>query len=208
MRTTTTTTTTRPTLIAMLIGAALLQSGAAYAASPDYVGLDLGLRNTFDASCANGADCTHRARRSGRLYAGYGLGRGELFGKTNTSNIEVLAYSTSHANGAYRASNGALRQGSAKIGGVGVTHANAIAITDQFSIHARLGLAYSRTKVSMPGTANDSASRVGLAGGLGMSHAVNSNWSVHADWNYIPVSLGRSGKTEMDQYSLGARYTF
>ena len=44
--------------------------------------------------------------------------------------------------------------------------------------------------------------------GLGTAYAVTDNWSVHFDWDRVPVRYNGQQKATVDLFSLGLSYRF
>ncbi len=200
----------------LLAGAALLAGGAAGAAdlSPGYVGVDLGLRNHYSLDCLGGNACDKNANRSGKLYAGYTLGTGQLLGKTTVHAVELSVYNGGTATGAFKNGAGVLQQGEGKMSGVGVASAGSIKLSEDWAISTRLGVAYQRGKVSYlnyaPNTSigSDVKNHFALTGGLGLAYALDKHWSLKADWNYMQVKLGKAERSNLNTFSVGAAYNF
>jgi len=45
---------------------------------------------------------------------------------------------------------------------------------------------------------------------VGLSYALNRNWSLHADYDYVPIKtgVGSQGKGHVNMWSVGAVYHF
>jgi outer membrane immunogenic protein len=195
---------------ALLAGAALLAAGAAGAAdlSPGYIGADLGLRNHYSLDCLGGNACDKNANRSGKLYAGYTLGSGQLLGMSSSHAVELSVFTGGTAKGAFKNGAGVLQQGEGKLAGFGVVNAGTLKLSEDWALNTRLGVVFQRGKVNYAAGGSDSKNQLALTAGLGLAYALDKNWSLKADWNYQPVKFGKSGNTNLNTFSLGAAYHF
>ncbi|WGG50229.1 outer membrane protein [Rugamonas sp. DEMB1] len=200
----------------LLAGAALLAAGAAGAAdlSPGYVGVDIGLRNHYSLDCLAGNACDKNANRSGKLYAGYTLATGQLLGRDTTHAVELSVYNGGTATGAFKNGSGVLQQGEGKLAGVGVASAGSIKLNEEWALTTRLGVVYQRGKVNYlnyaPNTSvgSDVKNQFALTAGWGLAYALDKNWSLKADWNYLPVKFGKAESSNLNTFSVGAAYHF
>ncbi|MES2116914.1 MAG: outer membrane beta-barrel protein [Pseudomonadota bacterium] len=201
----------QPTVRAMLLAGALLgASGAAAAAdlSPGYLGLDIGWRNHYNFDCLGGSPCERNAGASTRVYGGYTLGEGELFGLKQTRAIELAVFTGGAAKGAFKNGAGVLSQGEGKLSGMSVTAASFNKLSEDWTWTTRLGLAYEHGKVSYAAGGSDSNNALLLTAGLGLSYAIDRHWALNADWNYLPARLGKADKSNLNVFSVGAAYHF
>lgn len=195
------------------LSAALLAGAAAGAAaaevSPGYIGADLGLRNHYSLDCLGGAAvCDKNANRSGKLYAGYTLGSGEMLGMASSHAVELSVFTGGTAKGAFKNGDGVLQQGEGKLAGFGVVNAGSLKLSEDWTLRTRLGVVFQRGKVNYAAGGSDSKNQLAATAGLGLAYALDKNWSLNADWNFQPVKFGKSGNTNLNTFSLGAAYHF
>lgn len=195
----------------MLLASALLgASGAAAAAdlSPGYMGVDVGYRNHYNFDCLSGSPCERNAGASTRVYGGYTLGQGEAFGLKSTRAVEVAAFTGGSVKGAFRDGTGALSPGKGKLSGVSVVVASATQLSDNWAWTTRLGLVAEHGKVNYTAGGSDSTNTLAVTVGTGLSYAIDRNWSLNADWNYLPARMGKAAKSNLNVFSVGAAYHF
>lgn len=204
----------------LLAASALTVSGNVAAAdlSPGYVGGDIGVRNSYKLDCISGLECDKKANRSGRIYAGYTLGSNEFLGKENIGSIEFSNFLIGSADGGIVNKDGVATQGRGKVKGVALVHSSAMKLGNDFSLVTRVGASYAHGTVDYATTAGkndygrggkDSRNTFGLTYGVGMAYALDKNWSLNADWNYVPVKFSDKGKNNgVNMFSLGAAYHF
>lgn len=195
---------------ALLASAFLGASGAAAAAdlSPGYLGVDVGYRNHYNFDCLSGSPCERNAGASTRVYGGYVLGQGEVFGLKDTRAIEVAAFSGGAAKGAFKDGTGVLSAGRGKLSGVSVTFASATALSEDWAWTTRLGLVAEHGKVDYAAGGSDSTNTLAVTVGTGLSYAIDKHWALNADWNYLPARMGKAAKSNLNVFSVGAAYHF
>ena len=77
---------------------------------------------------------------------------------------------------------------------------------DAFTLSGRAGMGYTRGGGKRANGGRDS--RLGILYGLGTAYAVTDNWSVHFDWDRVPVRYNGQQKATVDLFSLGLSYRF
>ncbi len=213
----------RAVLMAAILAPTLLLSDQAFGAdlSPDYVGANWAASSNYAISCfpAPGLECERDTSRGGKLYAGYTLGSSVVFGDVrNISAIELSVFAVDGAKGYLPRWDGALMQGRYKMDGLALSHASVLTVSDALGLETRLGVSYTRGSVAYvsPWRLNDYGAngsdhryRIGLTAGVGLSYALTGNWSLHGDYDYVPVkyALG-TGNSHVNMWSLGTSYHF
>lgn len=208
----------------LLAGATLLAGAQAQAQGPEqsqyYVGGNWGVGSNYALSCYPGLQCDRGTSHGGKIYAGYRLGNTKLFGDMpNVNSLELAVFETGGALGYLPRWDTALMEGRYKMTGLALTHASALALTDAWRLNSRLGLAYTRGRVEYenPLVRNDFGTysgadhryRIGATAGAGLSYALNRNWSLHGDYDYVPVKYSNeTGNSHVNMWSLGASYHF
>jgi len=203
--------------LGLLAGAAVQAS--AQEPSAGYVGANWGVSSNYALSCYPTLDCDRNTSRSGKIYAGYTLGTSKVFGGlSNTSAIELSVFAAGGAYGYLPRWDTALMQARYKMQGLAVTHASALMLTDSLGLDSRLGLAYTRGSAEFPDlwTQKDYGSRysyhhyrLGVTAGAGLSYALNRSWTMHADYDYVPVKYAdETGNSHVNMWSVGAAYHF
>lgn len=201
----------KQTVRAMLLASAFLgASGAAAAAdlSPGYMGVDVGYRNHYNFDCLSGSPCERNAGASTRVYGGYTLGGNEAFGLQHTRAIEVAAFTGGSVKGAFNNGAGVLSPGQGKLSGVSATLATATKLSQDWAWTTRLGLVAEHGKVSYAAGGGDSTNTLAVTAGTGLSYAIDRNWALNADWNYLPARMGKAAKSNLNVFSVGAAYHF
>lgn len=196
---------------ALLAGAVLGASGAAAAAdlSPGYLGMDVGFRNHYNFDCLSGSPCERNAGASTRIYGGYTLGETLAFGSLKTTRaIEVAAFTGGAVKGAFNHGGGVLSPGEGKLSGVSVVLASSSKLSEDWAWTSRLGLVAEHGKVNYTAGGSDSTNTLAVTVGTGLSYAIDRNWSLNADWNYLPARMGKAAKSNLNVFSVGAAYHF
>ena len=195
---------------ALLASAFLGASGAAAAAdlSPGYMGVDVGYRNHYNFDCLSGSPCERNAGASTRVYGGYTLGESTAFGLQQTRAVEVAAFTGGAVKGAFKDGNGGLSPGKGKLSGVSVVLASATKLSEDWAWTTRLGLVAEHGKVNYTAGGSDSTNTLAVTAGTGLSYAIDRNWSLNADWNYLPARMGKAAKSNLNVFSVGAAYHF
>ncbi|CAN7221964.1 outer membrane beta-barrel protein [Duganella sp. LjRoot269] len=207
-------------LCGALIGVALAAGSCAGAEelSPYYVGADLGIHTKYKLECWNGIGCDDIAGRSGRLYGGYTFGSNVVFGKDNSNSVELSTFEFGNVRSVVQSSpDGGHLPAKSKVYGLALDYASRLKLSDRLSLVSRAGLSMARSSVQYADafTLNNYGAagsvrhnRFGLTYGLGLSYAVDKNWSVNVDWRRTPVKLGANDKTHVDMVSFGVGYNF
>jgi len=198
---------------AALAGAALLASAQARAddVSPGYVGGSIGVNSSYSTTCYNIDGCNDKTNSSGKLYGGYTLNTRTAWDSHKvTDSVELSSF---WING--KSASDGFFQNRQKTTGAAVTWATAMELGSGFSLNSRLGLAYTRTREEqsgggLPGTLSSNFNRFGATAGVGLSYALNRNWSLHADYDYVPIKTwsGSNANGHVNMWSAGAAYHF
>ena len=190
----------RAALMAAILAPTLLLSDHAFAAelSPAYVGADLGLASNYGQSHA-----------SGRIYAGYTLGSTVgAFGNEGVRAIELMAYSLSARSDKYAYFPYGEVRDQARATGFAVNWAGSLKVSDRWAVTSRIGIDYTHAKVYYPEGGSQSWNSVGWLAGLGASYALDRNWKLTADVNYMPFKLGHDTKVGNTSLNAGVVYAF
>lgn len=178
--------------------AAAAAAGSARAAEDSYVGAGIGLRSHTDLNCAAGADCDRNANGSGKIFFGKDLDA--------TWGAEAFAYRLGKAKGTVGSPSGNVA-GSVKAEGLGVA-ATARTQFDAFTFKARLGVAYQHGRTSYTAGGSDSKNALVPVAGLGVSYALNKQWSINGDWDHIRSKFSSQEKAGTNLFTVGASYRF
>lgn len=198
-------------LCAVLLAAMSLQASA-QEASPAYVGGSWGLRSDYSIKCYAGGNCGGDTNRGGKLYGGYNLGNRIVFGDHKVT--DAIELSSFWIDGQYHAVSASPWQTREKTHGVALNWASQMELGSGIALNSRLGLAYSRTRLEsrqpeFANTRTDYFNRTGATAGLGLSYSLDGNWSLRADYDYLPIKADRpNGKGHVNMWSLGAAYHF
>ena len=200
---------------AALAGAALLVSAQARAEdlSPGYVGAGIGVHSNYSATCYDFNGCNDKTNSSGKLYGGYTLGtRTGFAGHQLTDSLEL---STFWINGQFASANAGMSQYRKKTTGLSLSWATEMELGSGFALNSRIGLAFTRTRGeardSLYGDSQSSGDdRIAPMAGLGLSYALNRNWSLRADYDYVPIKTtsGSRGNGHVNMWTAGAAYHF
>lgn len=202
----------------LLAAAALLAAGPARAAepSPGYAGANWGARANVEIDCFSGGDCARNAGNSGKLYAGYALDGMNVFGLDTSNALELAVFSVGEVSGGVPV-RGVAMQGRGKASGITLNKASAIYFNRALAFSTRLGVSYAHATAdlaSAPGLRDYGAgghaahNRFGVTAGFGLAYAITRDWSLHADYDYLPISFASDGNSHVNLYSLGAAYHF
>jgi OOP family OmpA-OmpF porin len=99
---------------------------------------------------------------------------------------------------------------SGKADGYGLFAVGMAPLTNQFSIHGRVGIASIKSKLSasLAGFSNSESERnENVAFGFGAAFALNKNASIRAEWDRFKTEV-QDAKSDVDLFSLGAVFRF
>lgn len=178
--------------------AAAAAAGSARAAEDSYVGAGIGARSHTDLSCNGAAPCDRNASGSGKIYFGRDL--------TESLGAEAFAYRLGKAKGTVGSPAGDVA-GRTQAEGLGVA-ATARTRVDDFSFKARLGLAYEHGRASYAAGGSDTKNSVVPVAGLGVSYALNKQWSLNGDWDHVRSKFSSQEKASTNLFTVGASYRF
>ena len=186
--------------LALLAGSASAYAGQVADGPNTEVGIAgsvrLGDRNI--PPCEASVDCKHGRRPSGKIFADTlvspSWGWGAAVFRTQPNSATLTAPTT--ALGA-----------TAQTKGAAVTAYMPWKI-DAFTFKARLGVGYADTTVHYTdGTARSVSGLVPVVG-AGVSYALSKEWSVRADWDYLPSKPNAAFRTQANTASVGLFYHF
>jgi len=178
--------------------AAAAATGSARAAEDTYVGAGIGVRSHVDLSCAAGANCDRNGNASGKIYFGKDL--------TDTWGAEAFAFRFGKATGTVGSPAGNV-PGSVKAEGLGVAGTARLNYGD-FTAKARLGAAYVHGRTGYDAGGSDSKNSLAPLVGVGVSYALNKQWSLNADLDVVRAKFSSQEKASTQLYTLGASYRF
>lgn len=173
--------------------AAAQQAGAPSA----YVGGNLGLYNKYDLRCGSGVACDRTAGFGGKVYGGYDYG---------SYGIEALAFSVN-------AGSGLVRQGTASVAGsvreqgLGVVGVLPLQAGD-FTLKGKLGLAYTRGKVSYAAGGSDGKKMFAPLIGASVSYPLSKDLSLSADWDQLRAKYNADNRVRVNMLSVGISHKF
>ena len=101
--------------------------------------------------------------------------------------------------------------GSTRAQGLNFSVVGRIPLAQQFSLHAKLGATYGRTRVSSvagSGVTDGKDSGFGIGYGVGASWDFTPQFSLVAEWERHDYHFAGSGKDGVDAASIGVRYRF
>src|SRR5450830_1490385 len=174
---------------------------------PVYAGASYGFRASTGLDCAPGQqNCDKSSKRNGKAYVGYSFDALPFQGGVAVPAIELVGYTSGSVTSGFDTAAGKVA-GRGKFNGAGVQGVLAYHF-DAFSVSGRAGVAYTKANVDYAAGGSDKENKAGLMYGLGTAYALNKNWSLHLDWDRVPVKYSGSQKTKADMFSLGASYRF
>ncbi|MBB5370317.1 MULTISPECIES: outer membrane protein [unclassified Janthinobacterium] len=174
---------------------------------PVYAGASYGFRASTGLDCAPGQqNCDKSSKRNGKAYVGYSFDALPFQGGVAVPAIELVGYTSGSVTSGFDTGAGKVA-GRGKFNGAGVQGVLGYQF-DAFTLSGRAGLAYTQGKVDYATGGSDKENKAGLMYGLGAAYALNKNWSLHLDWDRVPVKYSGSQKTKADMFSLGASYRF
>ncbi|NBV17243.1 outer membrane beta-barrel protein [Janthinobacterium sp.] len=196
-------------LLALAAIAPLHASAAAAdpAPGPVYAGASYGFRANTGLDCVPGqADCDKSSKRNGKAYVGYSFNALPFQGGVALPAIELVGYTGGEVKSGFDTGAGKAA-GRGKFTGAGVQGVLGYQF-DAFTLSGRAGVAYTQGKVDYLGGGSDKKNKAGLIYGIGTAYALNQNWSLHLDWDRVPVKYNDKQTTKVDMFSLGASYRF
>lgn len=194
-------------LLALAASVPLHASAAEPAAGPFYAGASYGFRASTKLDCVPAqGDCDKSSKRSGKAYLGYSFDALPIQGGLAVPSIELVGYLGGEVKSGFDTDAGK-RAGRGKFTGLGVQGVLGYKL-DAFTLSGRAGAAYTQGKVDYLGGGSDKKDKIGLTYGLGAAYALNQNWSLHLDWDRVPVKYSSKQTTKVDMFSLGASYRF
>ena len=197
-----------PAALLALASIAPLHAAAAEAApGPIYAGASYGFRANSGLDCVPGqADCDKSSKRNGKAYVGYSFNALPFQGGVALPAIELVGYTGGEVKSGFDTGAGKAA-GRGKFTGAGVQGVLGYQF-DAFTLSGRAGVAYTQGKVDYLGGGSDKKNKAGLIYGIGTAYALNQNWSLHLDWDRVPVKYNDKQTTKVDMFSLGASYRF
>ena len=190
-------------LLALASIAPLHAVAADPAPSPVYMGASYGFRASTDLDCVPGqGDCDKSSKRSGKAYVGYSFDALPFQGGVALPSIELVGYLGGEVKSGFDK-----RAGRGKFTGLGMQGVLGYQF-DAFTLSGRAGVAYTQGKVDYLGGGTDKKDKIGLTYGIGAAYALNKNWSLHLDWDRVPVKYSTRQTGKVDMFSLGASYRF
>ena len=196
-------------LLALAAIAPLHASAAAAdpAPGPVYAGASYGFRANTGLDCVPGqADCDKSSKRNGKAYVGYSFNALPFQGGVALPAIELVGYTGGEVKSGFDTGAGKAA-GRGMFTGAGVQGVLGYQF-DAFTLSGRAGVAYTQGKVDYLGGGSDKKNKAGLIYGIGTAYALNQNWSLHLDWDRVPVKYNDKQTTKVDMFSLGASYRF
>ena len=190
-------------LLALASIAPLHAVAADPAPSPVYMGASYGFRASTDLDCVPGqGDCDKSSKRSGKAYVGYSFDALPFQGGVALPSVELVGYLGGEVKSGFDK-----RAGRGKFTGLGMQGVLGYQF-DAFTLSGRAGVAYTQGKVDYLGGGSDKKDKIGLTYGIGAAYALNKNWSLHLDWDRVPVKYSTRQTGKVDMFSLGASYRF
>jgi outer membrane immunogenic protein len=194
-----------------MLCAVMLAPVAAFAAEatiPVYVGASAGVKNSFKFSSAGSLPRDDEAKTAGKIYAGYIFNQDNSGRQAVTHAVEVSAYTGKTNDITFKRGNtNTYAPGNGEMLGVGVAYAASYEVAPQFSLTGRVGVGHTRSDVNFVTGPKQSTSDTSMTLGLGVAYHLNQNWSLHADWDRLPVKFDTQ-KDKLNILSVGARYKF
>lgn len=194
-------------LLALAAIAPLHAAAAEPAPGPVYAGASYGFRANTGLDCVSGqSDCDKSSKRNGKAYVGYSFNALPFQGGVALRSVELVGYTGGEVTSGFDTGAGKAA-GRGKFLGAGLQGVLGYQF-DAFTLSGRLGVAYTQGKVDYLGGGSDKQNKAGLIYGIGTAYALNPNWSLHLDWDRVPVKYNGSQQTKVDMFSLGASYRF
>ena len=194
-------------LLALAAIAPLHAAAAEPAPGPVYAGASYGFRANTGLDCVSGqSDCDKSSKRNGKAYVGYSFNALPFQGGVALPSVELVGYTGGEVTSGFDTGAGKAA-GRGKFLGAGLQGVLGYQF-DAFTLSGRLGVAYTQGKVDYLGGGSDKQNKAGLIYGIGTAYALNPKWSLHLDWDRVPVKYNGSQQTKVDMFSLGASYRF
>ena len=188
-------------MIRTAIAAAALMTAAMSAtaapASPFYAGAALGQAD-YRIDCEGAETCDDKVG-GGKLYMGFHLNEAMQGGVQ--SSVEASYY-----RGALATVGVPDFDVNARLRGIGVAY-KASYHTGALELAARVGGAYTTTRVDVPGMVSETTSHFGATYGIGASLKLNDAWALTLDVDRVPAKYVDE-KQGANLYSAGLRYAF
>jgi outer membrane immunogenic protein len=197
-----------PAAVLALAAIAPLHAAAAEPATgPFYAGASYGFRASSGLDCVPAqGDCDKSSKRNGKAYLGYSFDALPFQGGVALPSVELVGYMGGEVKSGFDTGAGKVA-GRGKFTGLGMQGVLAYQF-DAFSLSGRAGAAYTQGKVDYLSGGSDKKDKIGLIYGVGAAYALNKNWSLHLDWDRVPVKYNSKQTTKVDMFSLGASYRF
>jgi opacity protein-like surface antigen len=163
------------------------------------VGLSTALQTHYGLACPSSGPCDRNASGGAKITLGKQL--------TPNFGVEAMAFQLGRATGLVNSGSTAVA-GSGKANGVALS---AVASTElgPFTLKGKLGAAYVHGSTSYSAGGGATSNNLVLpALGAGVSYAINKEWAMNADWDYLPVKLNGNTKTHASLFTLGVSYKF
>jgi outer membrane autotransporter protein len=182
---------------AFLFTALLALSGAAQAAepaSPFYLSASAGRvhAQTWCTMC-------EKETNFGKITAGYDLGTSSLWpGSQITSSVELSHFQSGHMDN--ESAMGAAYGMRQSFRATGVYYKATVRESQAFSLNARLGVAHVIDRIEDVYSVRNYGKNT-VAAGLGVSYALDKNWSIQADYDRLQSS-------KLNMISAGVGYRF
>ncbi|MFA6066966.1 hypothetical protein AKG95_26510 [Janthinobacterium lividum] len=194
-------------LLALATIAPLHAAAAEPAPGPIYAGASYGFRANSGLDCLPGqADCDKSSKRNGKAYLGYSFDALPFQGGVALPSVELVGYTGGEVKSGFDTGAGKVA-GRGKFSGLGVQGVLGYQF-DAFTLSGRAGVAYTQGKVDYLGGGSAKKNKAGLIYGIGTAYALNQNWSLHLDWDRVPVKYNDKQTSKVDMFSLGASYRF
>ncbi|MES2152670.1 MAG: outer membrane beta-barrel protein [Pseudomonadota bacterium] len=184
-----------PIAIALL---ALSAAAGANEVNPIYVGAAVGQARY---QCLYSGSCNEERAASGKLYVGYIFVPVVSWSDMKlASSVELDAY---RGAGAKLFSN---QDWNASFKGVGALYKANLKASEAFSLNAHLGMAYLETRFDSG--FSSARGRFSPVGGLGLSYALDKNWSITLDYDRFHLKFGAPASQKAEMLTIGAGYKF
>ena len=190
-------------MIAALASLSNAQAADAGAASPGYVGADVGAV-VYDG---NTSALT-------RVYGGRTIGTSAAFGLQQVHALELMLYTARLKRDSYNLYPADFIPGiRTRANGAAISWTSSLNLNESWSLTSRLGVTFTHAKSSFRGGAiygADSWSRnsTGVIAGVGAAYKLSPNVSATLDMNYMPIKVETYSKSDPATVSVGLKYQF